>query len=202
PEGKIVVKPNFYSGVAPSSETERHGALFVGRVSQEKGVITLLSAWKEIDYPLRIVGSGPLFEELSSNSVQLHTVSWLGLKEKAGVIDEMQKALFLVLPSVWYEGFPMVIVEAFACGLPVICSRLGGMAEIVEDGKTGIHFKPGNPKDLREKVIWAQEHPAEMLEMGRRAKQVFQERYSPEVNIRQLISIYNDVIREKQALRG
>jgi len=196
PTEKIAVKPNFYTGDMPDSKRERSGALFVGRISQEKGISTLLSAWKVIDYPLRIVGSGPLFEELSRNP--LRTVNWLGLKEKPKVIGEMQKALFLVLPSEWYEGFPMVIVEAFACGLPVICSRLGGMAEVVKDGETGIHFEAGNSHDLTQKILWAKEHPNEMLEMGRKAKKVFEEKYSSEVNIHQLISIYKDVISEKK----
>lgn len=110
----------------------------------------------------------------------------------------MLNASFLVMPSEWYEGFPMVLVEAFAHGLPVIASRLGGMAEIIKDGTTGLHFEPGNPQDLAQKVQWMHKHPEECLQMGKNARQAYEEQYTPEKNYEMLIDVYQQAIEEKQ----
>ena len=106
----------------------------------------------------------------------------------------MGSALFLVMPSEWYEGFPMTIAEAFCQGLSVIASRLGAMAEIVEDGVTGLHFIPGDAGDLAAKVRWAVAHPEEMCRMGLNARRVYEEKYTPETNYRQLMAIYDAAI--------
>ena len=79
----------------------------------------------------------------------------------------MGRALALVVPSIWYENFPRTIVEAFACGLPVIASRIGALADIVRDGETGLLFEPGNPRDLADKMAWALANPERMAAMGR-----------------------------------
>jgi glycosyltransferase involved in cell wall biosynthesis len=102
------------------------------------------------------------------------------------------------MPSEWYEGFPMVLVESFAHGLPVIASRLGAMAEIVEDGRTGLHFDPGCAEDLAQKVEWLEAHQKECRQMGENALQVYEEKYSPEKNYSTLQDIYNEVIEEKK----
>jgi len=106
----------------------------------------------------------------------------------------MRQASFLVMPSEWYEGFALVLAESFCQGLPVIASRLGAMAEIVEDGVTGLHFIPSDADDLAAKVRWAAEHPNEMLRMGENARQVYEEKYSPEANYLQLMAIYEEAI--------
>ena len=85
-------------------------------------------------------------------------------------LSAIKHTRFLVFPSEWYETFARVAVEAFACGVPVIASRLGAIAEIVEDGRTGLHFTPGDPEDLAAKVEWAWTHPHAMEEMGRAAR--------------------------------
>ena len=113
----------------------------------------------------------------------------------------MRQASFLVMPSEWYEGFALVLAESFCQSLPVIASRLGAMAEIVEDGVTGLHFTPGNSDDLAAKVRWADEHPDEMLRMGENARQVYEEKYSPEANYPQLMAIYEEAIEANQEHR-
>ena len=193
PEEIISVKPNFYDGEADDKScSDREGALFVGRLSKEKGVHLLLKAWRGLDIPIRIVGDGPLLDEVKQSA--LLAVSTLGQRSGAEVLTQMRRAAFLVMPSVWYEGFPMVIAEAFAHGLPVIASRLGSMAEIVEDGVTGLLFEAGNAEDLAAKVRWAIEHPDEMLQMGRNARSVYEEKYTSEANYRQLMEIYQKAI--------
>jgi glycosyltransferase involved in cell wall biosynthesis len=106
----------------------------------------------------------------------------------------MKRARFLVLPSELYETFGRVAVEAFACGVPVIASRLGAMQEIVEDGRTGLHFSPGDADDLAAKVEWAWTHPNEMQAMGRAARAEYEAKYTAEQNYRMLMEIYQKVL--------
>ena len=120
----------------------------------------------------------------------------LGSKAPDEVASEMKNASFLVMPSEWYETFGLTIVEAFSQALPVIASRLGAMAEIVEDGVTGLHFTPGDPNDLAVKVRWAANHPEEMLRMGKQARRVYEEKYMPEAYYLQLMAIYQVAIEE------
>ncbi len=197
PEEKIVRKPNF---VYPDPGTGAHDggyALFVGRISSEKGVRTLLRAWQQLKgIPLKIVGEGPLREEAKRfvEREGLSEVELLGRQPREWVFHLMREARVLLFPSEWYEGFPMTIVEAFACGLPVIASRLGAMAEIVEDERTGLHFEPGNPEDLAAKVEWAWTHTAEIRRMGHEARHVYEAKYTADRNYERLMEIYQRAI--------
>ena len=196
PADKIAVKPNFVDdqGARPP-EADRHGALFVGRLSPEKGIGTLLTAWRDLDVPLRIAGDGPLLS--MAQSTDSHNVVPLGKLPPEAVNQEMARATFLVMPSECYETFGMVIAEAFSKGLPVIASRLGAMAEIVEDRVTGLHFAPGDAHDLAAKARWAADHPEQMRRMGANARRAYEERYAPKVNYEKLLAIYQAAIRER-----
>jgi glycosyltransferase involved in cell wall biosynthesis len=193
---KISVKPNFYDqkDKPTSSDIKRNGALFVGRLSSEKGISTLLHAWKMLDIPLLIAGDGPMMKDVRHDPSS--QVSILGRVSQGQVSTIMSNAAFLVMPSEWYEGFPMVLVEAFAHGLPVVASRLGSMAEIVVDGETGIHCEPGNPRALAEKARWMFEHPEECRRMGENARKAYEDKYTPEKNYQLLINIYRETIEE------
>ena len=194
PKDKIAVKPNFVEDVkADASDMPRSGALFVGRLSPEKGISTLLRAWGSLEIPLRIAGDGPLYDAVQDAA--LAQITPLGRKTTEEILSEMTRAEFLVMPSDWYEGFPMTLAEAYCKGLPVIASRLGAMAEIVEDGVTGLHFTPGDAEDLVVKVRWAVEHPEEMRRFGLNARRVYEEKYTPEANFRQLMSIYQEAAK-------
>lgn len=192
PAGRIVVKPNFCTTMPPKSTVERLGAVFVGRLSKEKGVQTLLAAWKDLPYELRLVGSGPCGY---ASDFGRH-ISFCGALDSNGVADEMARSCFLVMPSEWFEGFPMVITEAFAAGLPVLASRLGAMAEIVQDGVTGLHFEPGNPEDLARRAKWLFDHPDSCREMGLYARAEYERKYTPERNYEMLMDIYQQAIDE------
>ena len=126
----------------------------------------------------------------------LFNVTYEGHRTRQEVMTAMQRASFLVLPSECYEGFPMVLVEAFAYGLPVIAARIGSLAEIVRDGETGITFEAGNPEDLAAKIRWAVAHPDAMEKFGETALLQSREKYSPEVNYRRLMEIYHEAIAE------
>jgi len=203
PEHKIAVKPNFYSGAGVANHAEasesRVGALFVGRMSQEKGIRTLLSAWRQLSIPLKMAGGGPLLDEV--RNAGLNTVETFGLLPPEQVSSALSRAAFLVLPSECYENFPLTLAEAFAHGLPVVASRLGAMAEIVEDGVTGLHFELGNADDLAAKVRWMNNHPDECRQMGYNARRVFEQNYTPDRNYEMLMKIYREAIDEKKQSR-
>jgi glycosyltransferase involved in cell wall biosynthesis len=192
PEEKIVVKPNFVHPDPGDGQHKGNFALFVGRLSAEKGIRIMLSAWRLLkSVPLKIVGDGPLMSEVKAQIERERLgIEVLGRLSREEVFSLMQQASFLVFPSEWYEGFPMTIAEAFACGLPVLASRLGAMAELVEDGQIGLLFEPGNPEDLAARVAWAWAHPEEMRRMGKAARQEFEEKYTAEKNYQMLMQIY------------
>lgn len=204
PAEKIVVKPNFVHPDPGMRESGGEYALFVGRLSPEKGVSTLLKAWRSLkDVPLNIAGEGPLCEKVHAfiNREKLENVELLGQRSHEEIVALMKGARFLVFPSEWYEGFPMTLVEAFACGVPVVASRLGGMAEIVEEGHTGLFFQPGDSANLAEKVRWAMDHPDAMREMGVKARQAYEEKYTAEKNYQILLNIYERAVGEAEQTR-
>jgi len=201
PRDKVVVKPNF-STPSPENWTAdakgRAGALFVGRLSPEKGIQTLQEAWKNLDIPLTILGNGPLRGALEADGNQM--IKLLGQKEKKNVLSEMSTSNFMVMPSIWYEGFPMIVVEAFSMKLPVITSKIGSLAEIITHGVTGLHFEAGNANDFRDKVRWAASNPAKIKIMGENAYKVYLEKYTNNSNLQFLMNIYSEAISEKERL--
>ena len=198
PAQKVHVKPNFVDPDPGVRNADGEYALFAGRLSPEKGVSTLVAAWKKLtaEVPLLIAGDGPLRRELEAEVAKsnLRRVTFLGRLGASVTRAAMKKAAFLIVPSVWYEGFPMVIAEAFASGVPVLGSRLGSIQEVVAHGRTGIHFTAGDPTDLAEKVDWAWNHPSELRAMGREARLEYESRYAAERNYSLLTEIYSQVL--------
>ncbi|MCC8984481.1 glycosyltransferase [Bradyrhizobium acaciae] len=187
--GRIDVKPNFMADPgAPDPATPRSGLLYVGRLSREKGVGVLLEAVAGTGVPLRIVGEGP--ERVALEARAPGNVTFLGALSRAEVLREMANARALVLPSLWYEGFPMVVVEAFARGTPVIASEIGGLAEVVTAGKTGVLVPPGNAVALRSRIVDIQGAPDLAAAWGRAARAAYLEFYAPDENLRLLEAIY------------
>ena len=201
PADRIVVKPNFMN-YPPEPSYENQGyAIFLGRLTPEKGIKTLLDAWKKLtDVPLKILGDGiqrPELEEIARRE-RLSNVEFLGFLPHAEGVQWLQNARFLVLPSIVYESFPLTIREAFACGKPVVASRLGAMAAIIEDGKTGLLFEPGNPDDLAAKVRQLMENEYTVIKMGKAARAEFEAKYTAEKNYEMLMEIYEMAIRVHQ----
>jgi glycosyltransferase involved in cell wall biosynthesis len=198
PADQIHVKPNFVLPDPGRKCGDGEYALFVGRLSPEKGAKTLLSAWEQLPspIPLHIVGDGPLRLEMEETIEKrgLANVHMHGQLSHAGVTSALKNARFLILSSECYENFPMTVAEAFSCGTPVLCSRLGAMQEIVTDGRTGIHFSPGEPADLAAKVRWAWGHPEEIAAMGRLARLEYESKYTEEKNHSRLMEIYHEAI--------
>ena len=192
---KIEVKPNFV-GTDPKPGAGAGGyALYVGRLAEEKGIGTLLESWSgDNAFPLKIVGDGPLAPDVRTAAENHPNIDYLGRQDRNQVLSLMKDAAFLVFPSTWYEGLPTVIIEAFACGLPVVASELGGTASLLEPGITGLYFEAGNSVQLKEKVRQLHEQPSTLKEMRHAARQRYENSYTPEANYEQLIRLYKGVL--------
>ncbi|MEO8324461.1 MAG: glycosyltransferase [Nitrospirota bacterium] len=197
PAKAIAVKPNFIHPDPCPGEGKGSFALFVGRLTQEKGIETLLAAWRLIGtcLPLYIVGDGPLGRMVAEAAERSPGITWCGRLEQEEVYHLMGEAKFVVVPSLWYETFGLVVIEAFAKGTPVIASKVGAIGELIIHEKTGLHFKPGDHQDLVEKVQWFQSNPNEVLRMRREARRHYEEKYTAKGNYELLMRIYNQAIR-------
>lgn len=189
PADRIVVKPNFLQQ-DPGTGTHQGGfALYVGRLSPEKGLAPLVQLWGRLapGMPLRIIGSGPL-DTLAADSPQ--GIEWLGWQPRERVLATMKEASFLLFPTECYEGFPMVLLEAMATGLPVIASRQGSLPEIVQDGTTGVLVPSAEPEQWAKALRWATSDPRSLAAMGEQGRRAFERGYTPEAGYRQLTEVY------------
>jgi glycosyltransferase involved in cell wall biosynthesis len=184
--GQIIVKPNFLDSDPGQGEGDGGYALFVGRLSEEKGVRLLAQAWQKLSgIPLLVAGQGPL-----------NTLSWpaevsiLGPQSRERIFSLMRAARVLVFPSICYECSPMTIIEAFACGLPVIGSNLGSIPEYVDHRRTGLLFQPGDAEDLAQSVRWAFENSASIRSMRSASRREYELKYTAERNYKMLMDIY------------
>lgn len=198
PAEKMIVKPNFVRQDPGVGSGQGGYALYVGRLSVEKGLDTLLDAWEQLaqPLPLKIVGAGPLEGMVKSAAARMPHVEWLGRQPVAEVYRLMGEAMFLVFPSKWYETFGRVAVEAFAKGTPVIAAEIGAIAELIVDRQTGRFFQPGNAVDLAAKVNWAIAHPEALAALRLNVRREFETKYTAERNYHQLVAIYNQVMAQ------
>lgn len=194
PVEKITVIPSFSPDPGNMGGGSGRFALFVGRLSLEKGVETLLAAWSRLrgSIPLKVAGDGPLQEEVKRHAAE-GRIEYLGTKRHDTILELMREAELLIFPSRCYENFPLVIVEAFACGLPVVASQMGAMGEVIEHGRTGLHFRPGDAEDLAAKVEWAMGHPKETSRMRSEARAEYLAKYTPEHYYEMLMQLYDCV---------
>jgi glycosyltransferase involved in cell wall biosynthesis len=201
PPAKIMVKPNFVDPDPGAGGGDGGYFLFVGRLSREKGVETLLAAWEQLRgrTPIKIVGDGPLAPEVAAAARRIPELEWVGRQPRDRVLAMMKNAKALIFPSVWYEGFPMVMVEAYAVGLPVIATDLGSMSSLVDHGRTGLRFRPSDPQELANQAKWALAHPTELGQMREEARSEFEGNYTAERNYRLLTKIYQTVVERVRA---
>jgi glycosyltransferase involved in cell wall biosynthesis len=194
PREKIFVKPHFLGADPGMKQIVGDYALFMGRLAPLKGLRTLLEAFELLKnaIPLRIVGDGPLRAELEARKSRacLSRVSFQGWLPREQALKMMRGARFLIFPSESSEAFGLAIIEAFGSALPVIASRLESIGEVLEEGKTGLCFAPGDPDDLARKALWAWTHVKEMEEMGKAARAEYKAKYTAERNHQLLMEIY------------
>jgi glycosyltransferase involved in cell wall biosynthesis len=196
PAEKIAVKPNFIDPDPGLGRGDGGYAVFVGRLSTEKGIATLLEAWPRIDksLPLKIIGDGPLRDEVQRFAKEQPHIELLGQRPLREVLEIIGNASCLVMPSIWYETFGRTIMEAYAKGTPVIASRLGAMQELIEDGSTGLLFAPGDADDLAAKIRQLQGDDELRTSLRIAARREYERRYTAEPNHEMLLQIYQAAI--------
>lgn len=191
---KFVVKPNFINLKRIEPNARINSALFVGRLSKEKGIELLLHVFSKTKYNIRIVGDGPLRGKVLMACEKNSNINYLGFLGRTEVMRTMCESQVLIFASTWYEGMPLTIIEAFASGLPVIACNFGVMATMVQHEYNGLLFDPGNDSDLLEKVdYWQQltEDKKNVLRMN--AFDTFKNKYSAERNLVQIRNIYESI---------
>jgi glycosyltransferase involved in cell wall biosynthesis len=173
--------------------------LFYGRLVDIKGIETLLKAMEGVNRShLYIAGRGDLEETLKTfaHSHGIENVTFLGHLDKDELIPLIQKAMFSIVPSEWYENYPMAVLEAFACGTAVIGADIGGIPEQVKDGHNGLLFESGNAAQLHEKIQCLVNNKELAVQMGRNGRQQMMTINDPESHYHQIISIYQNLIRQ------
>lgn len=200
PAEKIAVKPNF---LHPAPEPGPGGggyALYAGRLSPEKGILTMLSAWKSADcpLPLKIAGSGPLQDVVTDAARLTPTIEYVGSKPLPELLQLMGQAEFLVFPSESYETMGRTIMEAFAAGTPALVAAVGPPAAMVVPDETGFHFAPGNIAELRQRVEWCSRNLARLRAMRGHARAAFEKSFTGPANAEKLLSIYRQAQQSVQ----
>ncbi len=195
PWERIHVLPNMLqkSNARPSQTESARFVGYVGRISREKGIETLLSAAAGLPHvPFETAGDYSRVVGLKERAP--HNITFHGHLNRTALSEFYNACRIIVLCSVCYEGFPIVLAEAMQFGKPVICSRIGGLPEIVDDGVTGLLFEPGNESDLREKIDWLWKRPAVCRRMGEAGRKKAFREYSEERYYERLISFYHRTI--------
>ena len=201
---QIRTKPNFIFP-DPSVGTGKGGfALFVGRLSSEKGIETLLQAWQQLSsrLPLKIIGNGPMAFQVENMAQTHEKIEWLGQQPHAEVLSLIGQATLVVMPSIWYETFGRTIVESYVKGTPVVASRLGVMTDLVVEGRTGLFFKPGDSNDLVAKVNQLLDDPKLLKTMRLAARKEYEKFYTASRNYTMLMDIYDKAISNQKKTRN
>ena len=192
-DDQLVLKPNFIMDPGNGEGIRSDFFLFVGRLSEEKGIDTLLKACQLGNLQLTIIGDGPLREKVVEAARTNSAITYLGFQNKNVIVEKLKQCKALIFPSEWFEGFPMTILEAFATGTPVIGSRIGGVAEIIKDKFNGLLFDVGNESDLVSKT-----QQLENIDLRRalsaNARNSYLQNYTPEKNYQILMDIYGQAI--------
>ena len=192
---KTALKPNFANAttIGPRPVLDSY-FLYVGRLTEEKGVMTLLQAFAASGAWLKIAGMGPLESIVEEYAVENKNIEYLGQQSRKEIDDLLERAEAVIFPSVWYETFGMIVVEAFAKGIPVITSDLGNMKILVTNGFNGLTFDPGNPADLSVKVNEFMNLPRyDKKQMHINARTTYELNFSPEGNASKLLEIYSEL---------
>ncbi|MFO0928103.1 MAG: glycosyltransferase [Gemmataceae bacterium] len=189
---RVAVKPNFIDPDPRPGQGDGGYAILVGRLAEGKGIDTVLAAWARCPEapPLWFVGDGPLADTVRAAAAADSRIRLLGHRRHAEVLELVGAAAFLVMSSTWYETFGRTIIEAFARGTPVLASRLGAMAELVEDGRTGLLFTPGDAADLAASVRRISTDRGIVAPMRAEARRVYLEKYTADRNLPQLLALY------------
>lgn len=158
---------------------------YLGRLSDEKGIKTLIKATESTKFQLKIIGTGPLEKQLNKNN---SNIEFCGFKEWEEISSILQDSKFLILPSEWYENNPISVIESLCLGTPVLGSKIGGIPEIIDINQNGLLFEPGNVNDLKEKIELMFNSDFDYNTISKNAREIF----SAENYYNKLIKIYNE----------
>ena len=181
----------------PSIGESTPSALYLGRLSREKGVDTLIDSWQGVESKLLIAGSGPEETSLRKRAANNPDIRFLGQIPPNQAQRYLQDAAFLVFPSRWAEPFGLSIIEAMAAGKPVVASKIGGPSVIIQDGVNGLLVPPGETKALRDAIAFLGANPKRRQEMGERARQTYLQNYLPSEHGRRLENLYRSLIQAR-----
>ncbi|MFC4213184.1 glycosyltransferase [Pedobacter lithocola] len=192
---KLIVKPNFTYLKTFENKIPNKYFIFIGRLTAEKGINTLLQAFSYQPINLKIIGSGPLEYVVSDTCEKSKNIEYLGQKSSTEVSKLLENAEALIFPSEWYETFGMVLSESFSKGIPVIASELGDIKNIVLNNQNGLTFEAGNYRDLREKISYFDGLSlVKKSSLKKLALETYNNKFSPKANYEELHSIYKQVI--------
>ncbi len=197
PADKVTTVHNFIdaSKFKPNTSPGEY-FLFLGRLERLKGIFTLIEAASALNKPLLIVGHGSARSEIERLIEQngLHHIQLLGFKQGEALQELIRNSICVVAPSEWYETFGLILIESFAHGRPVIASRIGGMTEVVSDGRDGLLFPPGNVEALRECLVWMEKHTEQAAEMGMLGRRKVEAQFDPETHYQKTMNVYHKVL--------
>lgn len=196
-ESKFLVKPNFVNDFGERGVERRDFFLFIGRLTEEKGIRVLLQAAVECRFKLVVMGDGPLRGLVQDAEKKNLNIQYIGQQPQAVVIEYLKKCKALIFPSIWYEGFPMTILEAFSACTVVIASNMGGMQEIIQDGKNGLVFNPGDAYDLGLKINEINKNYDLAKAISKNARLTYLEKYTPAKNYERMEQIYHRAMGQK-----
>lgn len=197
-ENQIAIKANAICETTFESPEKKNTFVYIGRLSQEKGIQVLLDAFKKNpSFNIEIFGSGPLENLVELASSQYNNIQYKGFKDKEVLHQAISSAQALIVPSIWFEGMPMTILESLAAGTPIILSKIGALSSLIEEDKTGFYFKAGDSGSLTEVLIkfsaFSEQQKQILLE---NCIKEYKTKYSIEENIKTLVQIYENTINK------
>lgn len=192
---KFVVKANAIEDFGVSIVERNNRFLFVGRLSEEKGILFIIQLAKKMGFFLEIIGDGPLGQVIKDEVLTCENIYFRGAQEKEIVIKTMKCCTALIFPSIWFEGMPITILEAFSTGTPVIASNLGAMANMIVDGENGLLVTVNDKVEWESKISqWINLSNIEKLKFSESARKSYVLNYNLETNRKNLLEIYNSVL--------
>ncbi|WP_245826205.1 glycosyltransferase family 4 protein [Spirosoma rigui] len=198
--GQVTVKANFVADAGFTGPEEREDFfLFVGRLTFEKGIGVALQAAEMDGFPLVVIGDGPLVADVQRAADRTPSIQYWGARPRRAVLDALKRCRALIVPSLWYEGLPTVILEAFAAGTPVICSDQQNLNQIVTHNQTGLSFRTGDSLELCQAVHRFSQDQIRQYRWSQQAYQTYQTQYTSEVSLRTIMAIYEDLIEKQKA---
>ncbi len=196
---KFVVKPNFVVQTAPDSIVDDQSFIYIGRLSEEKGILPLLHAWKATNYPLKIFGTGPLQSEVEQICKHSSNIRYMGFQTREFISRHLAGANALVVPSICYEAMPLSVLEAYAAGIPVLASNIGILSEMVVPLYTGLLFDPHHHTDVVSTLSeWSNLDEEKKITIRANCRKEYQLKYERSLVMNQLIDIYQELLEKKK----